>query len=129
MTPQEFIAFLEEYAENSRKKKLERLSYYIYNGEKQQMINEIRFRDLPATNNYKCYVMLENKMQCQERASIEYISRENDSELSPPNVICKHHFAVERALNEAEGIKYIFYDQTGMKVLEEKKETYQPPQK
>jgi hypothetical protein len=92
------------------------------------MVNEVRFRDLPATNAHRCSVLMPNKMQCSERASIEYITKTAGDKLSDPNVICKHHFAVERALNEAEGVKYIAYDTQGNRI-NEREEKYQPPQK
>ena len=93
------------------------------------MVNEVRFRDLPATNAHRCSVLMPNKMQSSERASLEYITKTAGDKLSDPNVICKHHFAVERSLNEAEGAKYLFYDETGLRVLDENTEIYKPPQK
>jgi hypothetical protein len=91
--------------------------------------NEVRFRDLPATNAHRCSVMLENKMQCTEHAAIE-VAPDGGVESQQPegSFICKHHFAVERALNEAEGVKYIAHDMQGNRI-NERKEKYQPPQK
>lgn len=82
-------------------------------------MDEVRFKDLPATNNNRCSSMLENQMQCAERASID---------VAPGVYFCKHHFAVDRVLNEAKGVKYIAYDMQGNRINEET-ETYQPPQK
>lgn len=89
------------------------------------MINEVRFRDLPATTLHRCSVMLENKMQCTEHAAIEIAPADNKAE---GTYICKHHFAVERSLNEREGVKYIAYDTQGNRI-NEATETYKPPQK
>lgn len=92
-------------------------------------MNEVRFRDLPATNAHRCSVMLENKMQCTERASMEVAPDKGvESSIPEGTYICKHHFAVERALNEAEGVKYIAYDVNGDRI-NETMETYKPPQK
>ncbi|HEY1645092.1 MAG TPA: hypothetical protein VGF75_01765 [Candidatus Saccharimonadales bacterium] len=91
------------------------------------MASEVYFRDLPASSAYKCNVMLENKMQCQERASVEYFTAQERTNISR-NHICKHHFAVERQLNEAEGTKYLLYTSEG-KLMDETKEEFKPPQK
>jgi hypothetical protein len=131
LDPFSFPAIAEEMYQNSKNRKLHPLSFY----ERKQMPGEVHFRDLPASTAYKCNVMLESKMQCQERAAIEYFSVDNpsvnptDRNIKRDNHICKHHFAVERALNEAEGTKYIAYTEDGMAKMDENKETYQPPQK
>lgn len=93
------------------------------------MINEVRFRDLPATTLHRCSVMLENKMQCTEHAAIGIAPNMNvSSPEEKETYICKHHFAVERSLNEREGVKYIAHDTQGNRI-NEATETYKPPQK
>lgn len=94
-------------------------------------MSEVHYYDLSANTAFKCDTMLPSRLQCPARAVVAIVPNP-DIEPSRATVnhshLCRHHFSLERALNEREGVKYIFHDNTGEAVSDVDKE-YVPPQK
>lgn len=94
-------------------------------------MNEVHFYDLSANTAYKCDTMLPNKTQCPTRAVVAIVP---NTDIEPSRAtanhshMCRHHFSLERAMNEREGVKYIFHDEKGEAASDVDKE-YKPPQK
>jgi len=94
-------------------------------------VNEVNYYDLSANTAYKCDTMLPSKLQCPSRAVVAIVP---NTDIEPSRTtanhshLCRHHFSLERALNEREGVKYIFHDSTG-KVASDVDKEYKPAQK
>lgn len=92
-------------------------------------VNEVHYYDLPATNDHHCEVMLPNRMQCTNRAAIAIVpNKDVEPSVNQASYHCNYHFTVERALNQRDGVKYVYHDSTGKEASDIDKE-YVPRQK
>lgn len=117
------IEFINDIYKNSKTRELRPLQFYARN----QMGNEVHFYDLSANTAFKCDTMLPNKTQCLSRAVVSIVPDRDADELNHSH-LCRHHFTLERALNEKEGMKYIYHDSNG-KVASDVDKEYKPAQK